>query len=265
MAGVSTRKYGRVIGEMADTVGVSKSAVSRETVEASERVLKELMERRLDAWDLLVIYLDGIQMGSHHVLAAVGVDSDGKKHVLGVREGASENAEVTSALLEDLVERGLDPGRRRLFVIDGSKALRKAIEKVFGQRHPIQRCRNHKLRNVLGHLPKDQHPQVKAAFRAAMKLDAKQGEQKLEQLARWLERDHPSASTNLIDSTHSGVRQKTRRVTHWKNGAMALRWAAASFVETEKSYRRIIGYHQLWMLRAHLDDHEPVAEMRKAG
>ena len=105
--------------------GVSKSAVSRETVEASERVLKELMERRLDAWDLLVIYLDGIQMGSHHVLAAVGVDSDGKKHVLGVREGASENAEVTSALLEDLVERGLDPGRRRLFVIDGSKALRK--------------------------------------------------------------------------------------------------------------------------------------------
>ncbi len=115
---------------MADTVGVSKSAVSRETVEASERVLKELMERRLDAWDLLVIYLDGIQMGSHHVLAAVGVDSDGKKHVLGVREGASENAEVTGALLEDLVERGLDPGRRRLFVIDGSKALRKAIEKV---------------------------------------------------------------------------------------------------------------------------------------
>ena len=100
MAGVSTRKYGRVIGEMADTVGVSKSAVSRETVEASERVLKELMERRLDAWDLLVIYLDGIQMGSHHVLAAVGVDSDGKKHVLGVREGASENAEHPVLLAE---------------------------------------------------------------------------------------------------------------------------------------------------------------------
>ena len=206
---------------------------------------------RVERPRLLVIYLDGIQMGSHHVLAAVGVDSDGKKHVLGVREGASENAEVTSALLEDLVERGLDPGRRRLFVIDGSKALRKAIEKVFGQRHPIQRCRNHKLRNVLGHLPKDQHAQVKAVFRAAMKLDAKEGEQKLEQLARWLERDHPSAaaslreglsemftinrlglpprlrkclgSTNLIDSTHSGVRQKTRRVTNWKNGAMALR------------------------------------------
>ena len=112
---------------MADTEGVSKSSVSRETIEASERVLMDLMERRLDAWDLLVIYLDGIQFGAHHVLAAVGVDTDGKKHVLGMREGGSENTEVTTALLQDLVERGLDPKRRRLFVIDGSKALRKAI------------------------------------------------------------------------------------------------------------------------------------------
>lgn len=293
MAGVSTRKYGAVIGEMADTVGVSKSAVSRSTIEASERVLADLMERRLDAWDLLVIYVDGIQFGAHHVLAAVGVDSDGKKHVLGVRQGASENTEVTSALLSDLVERGLDPKRRRLFVIDGSKALRKAIDQVFGSHHPVQRCRNHKLRNVLGHLPKDQHDQAKAAIRAAWKLDADNGEQKLESLARWLERDHPSAAnslreglsdmftinrlglparlrkclgtTNLIDSTHSGMRQKTRRVTHWKNGAMALRWAAASFVETEKKYRRIIGYDQLWILKAHLDDLEPVAEMKIAS
>jgi putative transposase len=143
MAGVSTRKYGRVIPQMADTVGVSKSAVSRETIQASEKVLKALMERRLDAWDLLVIYLDGIQFGSHHILAAVGVDTDGEKHVLGVRQGASENAEVTRGLLEDLVERRLDPTRRRLFVIDGGKALRKAIDQVFGQGHPIQRCRNH--------------------------------------------------------------------------------------------------------------------------
>ena len=293
MAGVSTRKYGQVIPEMADTVGVSKSAVSREAIEASERVLKELMERRLDAWDLLVIYVDGIQFGAHHVLAAVGVDDDGKKHVLGVRQGASENAEVTRALLEDLVERGLDPSRRRLFVIDGSKALRKAIDQVFGHGHPVQRCRNHKLRNVMGHLPKEEHPQAKAAIRAAWKLDAKEGVQKLEQLARWLEREHPSAAaslreglaemftinrmdlpaqlrkclgtTNLIDSTHSGVRQKTRRVTNWKNGMMALRWAAASFVETEKNYRRIVGFRHLWMLKAHLDDLEPVAQTKMAG
>lgn len=292
LAGVSTRRYAEVIPEMADTVGVSKSAVSRETIEASERVLKELMERRLEAWDLLVVYLDGIQFGAYHVLAAVGVDTEGKKHILGVREGASENAEVATALLEDLVERGLDPTRRRLWVIDGSKALRKAIELVFGPQ-PVQRCRNHKLRNILGYLPTEQHPQVKAAFRAAMKLEPKEGEQKLEQLALWVEREWPSAAaslregltelftinrlglpprlrrclgtTNLIDSTHSGARQKTHRVTNWRNGAMALRWAAASFVETEKSYRKIIGYDQLWMLKAHLDDLEPVAEMRKAG
>lgn len=293
MAGVSTRKYGQVIGEMADTVGVSKSSVSRETIEASERVLTELMERRLDAWELLVTYLDGIQFVTHHILAAVGVDTDGKKHVLGMRQGASENTEVTTALLQDMVERGLDPKRRRLFVIDGSKALRKAITLVFDQEHPVQRCRNHKLRNVEGHLPKDEHPQVKAAIRAAWKLDVKDGTQKLEQLARWLERDHPSAAaslreglqemftinrlglpprlrkclgtTNVIDSTHSGVRQKIHRVTNWKNGAMALRWAAASFVETEKNYRRIVGHDQLWMLKAHLDDREPVAEMKMAG
>jgi transposase-like protein len=293
LAGVSTRRYRDVIPEMADTVGVSKSSVSRETIEASERVLAELMERRLDAWDLLVVYLDGIQFGGYHVLAAVGVDTDGRKHVLGVREGASENAEVTRGLLEELVARGLDPRRRRLWVIDGSKALRKAIDQVFGSEHPVQRCRNHKLRNVLGHLPKDQHPQLKAAFRAAMKLEAQEGEQKLEQLARWMEREHPSAAaslregmsemftinrlglpprlrkclgtTNLIDATHSGVRQKTRRVTNWKNGAMALRWAAATFVETEKNYRRIIGHDQLWILKAHLDDLEPVAEMKQAG
>ncbi len=293
MAGVSTRKYGQVIGEMAATVGVSKSAVSRETIEAAERVLKELMERRLDVFDLLVVYVDGIQFGKHHVLAAIGVDAEGTKHVLGMRQGASENTEVVRAMLEDLVERGLDPKRRRLWVIDGSKALRKAIDQVFGTQHPVQRCRNHKLRNVLGHLPKDEHPQAKAAIRAAWKLDAKSGIQKLEQLARWLEREHPSAAaslregldemftinrlglppqlrrclgtTNVIDNTHSGARHKSRRVTNWKNGAMALRWAAATFVETEKNYRRIAGFRHLWMLKAQLDDLQPVAEMKIAS
>ena len=293
LAGVSTRKYARVIPAMAETVGVSRSAVSRETTLASERVLEELMERRLDGWDLLVIYPDGIQFGDYHVLGAVGVDVEGKKHVLGVREGASENAEVARALLEDLVVRGVDTGRRRLFVLDGSKALRSALDQVFGRQHPVQRCRNHKARNVVGHLPKELQAQARATMRAAWKLEAKEGEQKLDQFARWLERDHPSAaaslreglgemftinrlglpprlrrcltSTNLIDSTHSGVRQKTHRVTNWKNGTMALRWAASSFVETEKSYRKIIGHQELWMLKAHLDDRDPAVELKKAG
>jgi transposase-like protein len=293
LAGVSTRNYERVIPDLADTVGVSKSAVSREAIEASTRVLRELMERRFDDVDLLVIYLDGMQFGHHHVLAGVGVDEEGRKHVLGVWHGASENGELAKALLRDLAERGVKPEHRRLFVIDGSKALRKAIDEVYGADNPVQRCRNHKVRNVLGHLPKEDHDQVKAVIRAAWKLEAKEGEAKLEHLARWLERDHPSAAaslregltemftinrlglpvalrrclgtTNLIDSTHSGARQKTRRVTNWKNGEMVLRWAAGAFIETEKSYRKILGYRHLWILKAHLDDQEPVAEMRKAS
>ncbi len=296
MRGVSTRSYAEVLPEMAEAVGVSRSSVSRETIEEGERRLKELAERRFDDLDILVIYLDGFQLASYHVLGAVGVDENGRKHVLGLREGASENATVTTALLEDMVERGIKPDRRRLFVIDGSKALRKAIDQVYGHHNPVQRCRNHKLRNVLGHLPEDEHDQVKAAMRAAFKLDGDEGVRKLEQLACWLEREHPSAaaslreglkelftinrlglpaslrrclgSTNVIDSSHSGVRCKTRRVTNWQSGSMALRWATAAFLATEKNYRKIMGHHQLWMLKAHLDEAVEGAneqEVRKAG
>jgi transposase-like protein len=294
LLGVSTRRYQDVLPEMAETVGVSKSAVSREAIEASEARLRELGERRFDDVDLLVIYLDGIQFGSHHVLAAVGVDSAGKKHVLGLRAGASENAEVAKALLEDLVSRGVRPDRRRLFVIDGAKALRAAIDTVFGATNPVQRCRNHKLRNVLGHLPKDQQPQVRSALRAAWRLEAKEGVAKLAKLADWLESEHPGAAsslregldemftisrldlpaklrrclgtTNLIDSSHSGMREKTRRITHWQDGAMALRWAAASLLATEKKFRCIMGHEDLWMLKAHLDEkQQPVEDKKKAG
>jgi transposase-like protein len=287
--GVSTRSYEKVLPEMAETVGVSKSQVSRENIEAGERLLKELAERDFSDKALLVIYLDGIQFGEHHVLVAVGVDTAGYKHVLGLREGASENSQIATSLLEELVARGVKPGRRRLFVIDGSKALRKAIDQVYGAGNPVQRCRNHKRRNVLSHLPKEQHDQCRATLAAAWKLAAQEGIEKIEQYAAWLERDWPSAAaslregleemftinrlglpgslrrclgtTNLLDSTHSGMRQRTRRVTNWQNGAMAVRWAAASLAETEKNYRRIMGHEQLWMLKAHLDDENPAAQL----
>lgn len=296
LAGISTRQYEHVLPEMAETCGVSRMAVSRQFVEASVEELQALLERRFDDVDLLVIYLDGLVFGQQHVLAAVGVDSQGHKHVLGLRQGASENAEVAKALLEDLVGRGVKPGRRRLFVIDGSKALKKAIDQVYGGDNPVQRCRNHKLRNVLGHLPKEQHDQARATLKAAFKLDAEEGLAKIEQYASWLQRDWPSAAaslregleelftinrlglpaslrrcwstTNLIDASHSGVRRKTRRVTHWRDGEMVLRWAAAALVATEKKYRRIMGYQQLWMLKAHLDeprDQQTLEEEKKAG
>jgi len=145
LSGVSTRKYERVVPEMATSCGISKSSVSRQFKAASAAKLQALCERRFEELDLLVIYIDGVRFGPHHVIGAIGVDADGRKHVLGLREGATEKAVVVKGLLRDLVARGVDPARRRLFVVDGSKALRTAIDAIFGPQHPVQRCRNHKV------------------------------------------------------------------------------------------------------------------------
>ncbi len=296
IAGVSTRRYEQVLPEMAETVGVSKSQVSRETIEAGERVLKGLAERDFSKLDIPAVWIDGLQLGSFHVICAVGVDAEGRKHVLGLREGATENAEVAKSLLADLVERGLDPKRRRLFVIDGSKALRKAIDEVFGDGTPVQRCRNHKLRNVLGHLPDAQHDQARSTLKAAFKLDMKEGTAKIEQYATWLERQWPSAAgslreglsemftinrlglpselrrclgtTNLIDNGHSALRDRVRRVKNWRNGSMALRWTAVAFDAISRGFRRIMGYKHLWMLKAALEEpskDRSLVEQAKAG
>ena len=282
MKGVSTRNYKSILPDMAETVNVSKSQVSREFILASEKQFKQLCERRFDQTDILVIYIDGIQFGDCHVIVALGVDSGGSKHVLGLREGSSENSQVATDLLNDLVERGIKPDRLRLFVIDGSKALRCAINAVYGSKNPVQRCRNHKIRNVLGYLPDDQKDQVKCAMQAAFSLEADKGKQKLKQLAKWLEREYPSAassllegldemftinvlglpktlrrclgSTNLIESPNSGIRNRTRRVKNWKDHGMVVRWVAASLLDMEKRFKRIMGYQQLWILEAKLKD-----------
>lgn len=276
MHGISTRRYVEVLPEMASTCGVSKSTVSREAAEAGEAALKELVERRFEGIDLLVIYIDGMQFGEHHVISAVGVDRAGHKHVLGMQQGATENAAAVEDLLEQFVARGLDPKAKRLFVIDGAKALRVAINKVFGAQHPVQRCRNHKTRNVCDRLPEEQKDQVKAAMRASYKLEAKEGMARLRKLADWLEQECPAAAnslregleecftinrlgippslhrclatTNLIESPQSGVRMRTRRVCRWRDAAMVQRWAAASFLATEKNFRRIMGWKDLWQL-----------------
>lgn len=282
MHGVSTRHYEKVLPEMAETVGVKKSSVSREWIEASAQTLKELSERRFDDVDLLIIYLDGLIFGDHHVLAAIGVDSAGKKHVLGLKDGGSENLVVAQGLLADLVARGVKPGRRRLFVIDGSKALRAAIDAVYGSTNPMQRCRRHKERNVLGYLPEDERERMRRVLKAAWKLPAEEGQARLEKEAKALEKEHPSAaaslreglaemftvnrlglppslqrglcSTNVIESSFAGARGRTRRVTRWQSGDMALRWAAAALVTTEKQFRRASGYEHLWMLQAFLNE-----------
>jgi len=302
LKGVSTRNYKGVIREMAGTAGVSRSAVSREFIEASEKTLEDLLARRFDTLDILAVYIDGIILGSHHVLTALGVDAQGKKHVLGMREGASENAAVVTGLLEDLVERGVRPqrvegGRRRLFIIDGSKALRAGIDAVYGADQPVQRCRIHKIRNVQEHLPEGKARYATLVLRAAFKMeDHVKAMGKIKELAGELEDEWPSASgslregldelftvnrlglpsslrrslatTNIIESPQSTVRRLTHKVDRWRDGTMALRWAAASFTAAETTMRRIGGHAQLWMLRAALEDEregQRVAQVRKAG
>lgn len=279
--GVSTRNYKAVIPEMAETAGVSRSAVSRAAIEASEAEVEALLNRRFDDVKLLVIYIDGLIFGKYTMIGAIGVDTQGHKHVLGIREGATENTAVVTALLEDVVARGVDPKRRMLFVIDGSKALRAAINTVFGAEQSVQRCRAHKLRNVLGYLPKDQQAQVKSVLRAAWKLPPKEGMARIKKVAAWLDNSYPSAAssliegleecftinrldippalhrclatTNIIESPHAGVRIQTRRVTHWQNGKMVLRWMASAFLRTEKRFNRIMGHRDLWALEAILN------------
>jgi len=282
MKGVSTRNYQSILPQMAETVGVSKSQISRQFAAASEQQLKALCERRFDDKEILVVYIDGIQFGDCHVIVAIGVDSGGFKHVLGLRQGSSENSRVATDLLNDLVDRGIRPDRLRLFVIDGSKALRCAIDAVYGSKNPVQRCRNHKIRNVRAYLPDDQKEQLDCAMHAAFSLEADKGIKKLKQLAGWLEQEYPSAagsllegldemftinrlglpktlrrclgSTNVIESPNSGIRSRTRRVKNWQDHGMVIRWVAASLLDMEKRFRRIMGYQQLWMLEAKLKD-----------
>ena len=277
LRGVSTRQYAEVLPEMAATVGVSRSSISRQAIEGSMEQLRQLRERRWDKTDVLVIYIDGQRFGDHHVISAVGVDREGVKHVLGIEIGATENAASVKKLLTALRDQGLRTDQQYLFVIDGAKALRAAIEEVFGSDQPVQRCRNHKMRNVLDELPRDQHAQSLNLMRAAWKLtDAEEGMKRLEGLARFLEHQYESAArslregmpemftiqrlklppslykclgtTNVIESPQSGVQKRTHNVTRWRDADMVERWVASAWLLTEKHFRKVIGHQDLWSL-----------------
>lgn len=277
LAGVSTRRYATVLPKMAKTVGVSRSQVSRKLIAAGARLLEGLRARRLEGLDILAVYIDGIVIAGRAVVVALGVDAGGAKHLLGLTLGATENATVVADLLGELVKRGLAPEKKRLFIIDGSKALRAAIERTFGERGLVQRCRVHKLRNVIDYLPDTMKAQVKSTMHAAFKLPMKQGIAKLRQLALWLKREHPQAaasllegieelftvnalgltpslmrcltSTNAIENPNGRFRSIARNVTRWRDGEMIERWTAVCYLEAEKGWRKVQGYHDLWMLR----------------
>jgi len=294
MRGISTREYHEVLPKMAETVGVSRSAVSRQAMEASVEQLKQLQERRWDQVEILVIYIDGQRFAEHHILSAVGVDLEGHKHVLGIASGATENAAAVKQLLTGLRDRGLPSDRKYVFIIDGAKALRTAIEEVFGREQEVQRCRNHKIQNVMNELPKEQQEQTRRLMRAAFMLSsAEEGEKRLERIARQLEYDYTSAArslregmnemftlqrlripaslhkclatTNLIESPHSGVRKRTRNVCRWRDVDMAERWAASAWLLTEKHFRRIDGHQELWTLAAILGRESCPAKKEKVA
>ncbi len=278
LAGVSTRRYRRTQEPVGSEVeraarSTSKSSVSRTFIERTRGALSELMSRRLDDVRLAVMMIDGLELQGRTNVVALGITTEGVKVPLGLWEGSTENATVATALLSDLVERGLDPEQGILFVIDGAKALRKAIRNVFGQA-PVQRCVRHKERNVTDHLPERERPAIQLRLRRAWALDDHdRALDQLRLLAGELERTYPGAagslregmeetltltrlgvtgnlkrtleSTNPCESMLEIVRHTQRNVKRWSSGEMALRWTAAGMLEAERQFRKIIGYRDL--------------------
>lgn len=280
--GVSTRDYQGTIDSLEEGFGVKKSSVSRHFVAASKKVLKEFQERRFDDVRFPVIYIDGIEYAGETLVGVLGIDVAGTKHILGLRHGATENKEVVTSLLQDLISRGINPSQATLFVIDGGKALSSGIKSVFGKYGVIQRCQIHKRRNVLAHVSEQHVDDVKK--RLTQGYNHKNYEDALKSLqatAKWLDRLAPDAadslregmeetitviklqlpeiltrslaSTNIVESAFSVARKQTARVKRWRSGDMRKRWCLAGLMRAEQSFKRIKGYKSMDKLVRALD------------
>lgn len=288
LIGVSTRNYRRSlepIFEELDESAVDKSSVSRRFVVKTEEQLQAALAKSLTGIEWAGLYIDGINFAEHVVVVALGLDASGKKHLLGLREGSTENGTLCKEMLADLVERGMPADRALLIVIDGGKGLRKAVRDVFAQYEVVQRCQVHKTRNVLDQLPDAKKPSVRAAMREAYNAESYETALKLlKNLARVLQKDHPSAAsslregleetltvkrlgltgalekslrtTNPIENLNSGIRRISKRVKRWRSSGMVLRWAAASALDAEKRFRRLKGHKAMPFLLAALRNHD---------
>ena len=284
LIGVATRQYARSLeplGANITTRGTSKSAVSRRFVAQTQAQLDAWRATPLDALDLAVLLIDGVQVGGHCIVVALGIDTTGTKHPLGLWEGATENATVCQGLLTNLASRGLRTDRSFLVIVDGAKALETAVTQTFGRAAVVQRCQVHKGRNILEHLPEAQRPWVKAILtRAYTNATVKTAKRLLQDLARRLDTDHPSAAasvregldetltvlglglserlqrslatTNAIESLLSRTRHVKRHVKRWRGGTMVLRWVAAGVLEATKGFRRVKGCQDMPALVAAL-------------
>jgi len=284
LARVSTRRYGRAgdpVGAQVEAASrsTSKSAISRAFVNGTRAALDELLARDLSGLELAIVMLDGIELAGMTHVVALGITTDGTKVPLSLREGSTENATVATALLSDLSERGLRLHEQQLFVLDGAKALRKAVRNVAGARAPVQRCQRHKERNVVDHLPDRERPWVRVKLRKAWsEPDHAQALAALRALERALERTYPDAasslregleetltltrlgvsgalkrtlcSTNPIESMIGTVRATQRNVKRWRAGDMRMRWTAAGLAEAQRGFRRVKGHRDIPKLSA---------------
>jgi putative transposase len=275
-AGVSTRGYGRSLDPLpAGEVhcSVSKTSVSRRFVALSAEQLGQWLTRRIEL-ALPAVMIDGIHFQERVVLVALGFDVQGKKHVLGIWEGSTEKTQVVRALLSDLIERGLTADSPRVWIIDGGKALRRAIVHIFGASALIHRCQEHKRRNVLGHLPQQMHSGVRRAMKDAWESkDALLAKRQLERLANSLTKTYPGAAaslregldetltliglgidgalyrtlrtTNPIENLNGLIGHYTRNVKRWRNGQMVLRWIATALNQASRGFRALRGYRDM--------------------
>ena len=280
--GVSCRDYDGVVDLAREGFGVQKSSVSRSFVKASADEVRQLSERRFDGVRIPVIYLDGVQYAGETMTVALGVLENGAKRVLGIRQGATENAAVCTALLEDLQQRGLDTWQPTLLVLDGAKALHAAVKRVWGHNALIQRCQVHKKRNVREHLPEKHWDELSRQLHAAYhETDYDEALKRLKTTARWLDRLNPDAAaslregmeetltvvrlgvpdllrrtlatTNPIESAFSVAENVTRRVKCWREGDMRQRWCIAGLMRAESKFRRVKGYRHMSELLKALD------------
>ncbi|CAN5175502.1 hypothetical protein BH09MYX1_BH09MYX1_58810 [soil metagenome] len=288
VVGVSTRNYRRSIERMpkeTKTRGVSKSAVSRRFVDGTTRELAKMRALDISKLSICVVMIDGIHVGEHVVLVALGIDEKGEKHILGLRDGATENTVVCKSFVGDLIARGLSAEKATLFVIDGGKGIAAAIESYFGEYALVQRCQVHKNRNVEGHLPQSIRRNVGRSIATAYKTrDAARAKQKLERLANQLEDDYPSAAaslregldetltvlhfelgewltktlatTNPLEFINGRLRKTTANVDRWRDGKMVCRWIAIGLREAAKTFRKLRGYKQMSKLVAVLRGHD---------
>jgi len=292
MIGVATRKYDRSLEPIgARSRGTSKSAVSRRFVAATSARVEEQLSQPLGDLQLVALMIDGIHFGEHVILVALGIDADGRKHALGLREGATENAVTCTELMTNLVERGLDTARSMLVVIDGGKALAKAVRAVFGKRALVQRCQVHKKRNVLDQLPERVRPSVSAALtQAYASRDESHARRLLNNLERLLAKEHPGAAaslregldetltvlgfglpralertlatTNPIENLNSTARRVCGRVKRWRAGEMILRWMTGAMSEAAKGFRRLKGHAGMPLLVARLKANDDLLSNR---